>query len=53
MVANCTCEPSAGGHATPQAKADEHRGDGRRFVTHAEEKLTAFVEIESATRLLE
>jgi hypothetical protein len=30
--------------------ADAHRGDGKRFVVHAEEKLTAFVELESATR---
>jgi hypothetical protein len=28
--------------------ADAHRGDGRRLVVHAEEKLTAFVELESA-----
>ena len=30
--------------------ADAHRGDGKRFVVHADEKLTAFVELESATR---
>ncbi len=30
---------------------DAHRGDGKRFVVHADEKLTAFVEIiESAIR---
>ena len=29
---------------------DAHRGDGKRFVVHAEEKLTAFVELESAIR---
>jgi hypothetical protein len=29
--------------------ADAHR-DGKRFVVHAEEKLTAFLELESATR---
>jgi len=28
---------------------DAHRDDGKRFA-HAEEKLTAFVELESATR---
>jgi hypothetical protein len=28
--------------------ADAHRGDGKRFVVHAEEKLTTFVELESA-----
>jgi hypothetical protein len=27
---------------------DGHRGDGRRFVARAGEKLTAFVELESA-----
>jgi hypothetical protein len=27
---------------------DAHRGDGKRFVVHAEEKLTAFLELESA-----
>jgi hypothetical protein len=28
--------------------ADAHRGDGKRFVVHADEKLTAFVESERA-----
>jgi hypothetical protein len=27
--------------------ADAHRGDGKRFVVRADEKLTAFVEVES------
>jgi hypothetical protein len=26
--------------------ADAHRGDGRRFIVHADEKLSAFVELE-------
>jgi len=26
--------------------ADAHRGDGQRFVVHADEKLTAFFELE-------
>jgi hypothetical protein len=30
--------------------ADAHRDDGRRFVVRADEKLTAFVELEVATR---
>jgi len=30
--------------------ADAHRDDGKRFVAHAEEKLTAFVELECAIR---
>ncbi len=31
--------------------ADAHRGDGRRFIVRADEKLTAFAELESAIRL--
>jgi hypothetical protein len=27
---------------------DAHRGDGKRYVVHAEEKLTAFLELEAA-----
>ena len=30
--------------------ADAHRGDGKRFVVRADEKLTAFVELECAIR---
>jgi len=29
---------------------DAHRGDGKRFVVRADEKLTAFLELESAIR---
>jgi hypothetical protein len=29
---------------------DAHRGDGKRFVVRADEKLTVFLELESATR---
>ena len=28
--------------------ADAHRGDGKRYVVHSDDKLTAFVELESA-----
>ena len=28
--------------------ADAHRGDGKRFVVHADEILTAFLELERA-----
>ena len=28
--------------------ADAHRSDGKRFVVHADERLTAFTELESA-----
>jgi hypothetical protein len=30
--------------------ADAHRGDGRRFIVHADEKLSAFVELERQVR---
>jgi len=30
--------------------ADAHRDDGKRFVAHADEKLTAFLELERVTR---
>ncbi len=30
--------------------ADAHRDDGKRFVVHADEKLTAFVELEAPIR---
>jgi hypothetical protein len=30
--------------------ADAHRGDGKRFVVSADEKLPAFLELESAIR---
>ncbi len=31
--------------------ADAHRGDGKRFVVRGDEKLTAFMELESAVTL--
>jgi hypothetical protein len=33
--------------------ADAHRDDGKRFVVHADEKLTAFVELEETIRTAE
>jgi hypothetical protein len=30
--------------------ADAHRGDRKRFVVHADEKVTAFLELESFRR---
>jgi hypothetical protein len=30
--------------------ADAHRDDGKHFVAHADEKLTAFLELEAAIR---
>ena len=32
--------------------ADAHRDNGKRFVVHADEKLTAFLELESVDSLL-
>jgi hypothetical protein len=32
---------------------DAHRDDGKRFVAHADEKLTAFLELEAAIRAAE
>jgi hypothetical protein len=29
---------------------DAHRGDGKRFVVHADEELTAFLELEAVVR---
>jgi hypothetical protein len=29
---------------------DAHRDDGKRFIARSDEKLTAFLELESATR---
>jgi len=31
--------------------ADTHRGDGGRFVVRADERLTAFIELEAAVRV--
>ena len=31
--------------------ADAHRDDGKRFVVRADEKLTAFLELESSVRV--
>jgi len=31
--------------------ADAHRGDGNRFVVDVDEKLTAFLDLELATRV--
>ena len=30
--------------------ADAHRGDGQRFVVHADEKATGFLELEAAIK---
>jgi len=41
---------SDGFHGQTIFVADAHRGDGKRFVVRADEKLTAFVELEAATQ---
>ena len=33
-----------------KSPADAHRDDGKRFVARADEKLTAFLELERVTR---
>jgi len=33
--------------------ADAHREDGKRYVERADEKLTAFLELESAIRFIQ
>jgi hypothetical protein len=33
--------------------ADAHRDDGKRYVVHADEKLTAFLELEAGTRVVQ
>ena len=33
------------------AVANAHRGDGKRFIVHADEKLTVFLELGPATRV--
>jgi hypothetical protein len=29
---------------------DAHRGDGKRYVVHSDEKLTVFIEVEAVSR---
>jgi hypothetical protein len=33
--------------------AGAHRGDGQRFIVRADEKLTAFIELETVIRVLD
>jgi hypothetical protein len=42
------CIASVDEHGRTIWIADAHRGDGKRFVARADEKLTAFLELESA-----
>ena len=42
------CVATVDGHGRTIFVADAHRDDGQRFVVHADEKLTAFLELERA-----
>jgi hypothetical protein len=42
------CVSAVDSQGRPIWIADAHRGDGKRFVVRADEKLTAFVELETA-----
>jgi hypothetical protein len=47
---SCGCVSAIDSNGRTIWIADAHRDDGKRFVVHADEKLTAFMELESATR---
>jgi len=42
------CVSGADSRGRTMFVADANRGDGQRFIVRADEKLTAFVELESA-----
>jgi hypothetical protein len=44
------CVSAVDSHGRTIWIADAHRDDGKRFVVHADEKLTAFLELERVTR---
>ena len=44
------CVAAVDSHGQTIRIADAHRDDGKRFVGRADEKLTAFIELESAIR---
>jgi hypothetical protein len=44
------CVSTVGANGRTIWIADAHRGDGKRFVVRAGEKLTAFMQLESAIR---
>ena len=44
------CVATVDAHGRTIFVADAHSDDGKRYVMHADEKLTAFVELESAVR---
>ncbi len=48
MKANKGCVSAIDSNGRTIWIADAHRDDGKRFVVHADEILTAFVELETA-----
>jgi hypothetical protein len=46
----CGCVSAVDSQGRTICIADAHRDDGMRFVVRADEKLTAFMELESAIR---
>src|SRR5205823_2136430 len=49
---SCGCVSGVDSRGGTIFVADGHRSDGKRFVVRADEKLTTFVELESANRNL-
>jgi len=47
---NCGCVSALDREGRTIFVADAHRGDGKRFVVRADEKLTAFLELEAAIK---
>ena len=45
---NCGCVVTIDSNGRTIWIADAHRGDGRRFVVRADDKLRTFLELESA-----
>jgi len=43
------CVSAIDSNGRPIFLADAHRDDGKRFIVRADEKLTAFLELESVT----
>jgi hypothetical protein len=47
---SCGCVSAIDSSGRTIFVADAHRDDGKRFVVRSDEKLTAFLELEKATR---
>ena len=46
---SCGCVSAINSNGQTIFVADAHRDDGRRFIVHADKKLSAFVELERQT----